>query len=131
MNQPLAAAAPVAFVLTRDRRLTMPFYAETLGLKLVSEDPFAAVFDIGGGAEMRLTTLGGHKPSAHTVLGWEVADIRATMASLQARGVAFMIYEGFGQDASGVWTSPDGGAKIAWFNDPEGNNLSIAEHRKA
>ena len=130
MKGPLAAAAPVAFVLTRDRAVSKPFYLETLGLKLVSEDPFAAVFDIGKGVEMRLTTLQGHKPSAHTVLGWEVTDIRASMQALKARGVIFQIYEGFGQDADGVWVSPDGGAKIAWFNDPEGNNLSIAEHRR-
>lgn len=121
-------ATPVAFVLTRDRAATLPFYRDTLGLKLKSEDPFAAVFDLGGGAELRLTTVPGHTPSPHTVLGWEVADIRAAMAGLKARGVAFRIYEGFGQDADGVWTAPGGARKICWFDDPEGNNLSLAGH---
>lgn len=128
MIPPLAAATPVAFVLTRDRALTKPFYADILGLRLVSEDPFAAVFDLGGKTELRLTTLGNHKPSPHTVLGWEVADLKATMAALKARGVTFKIYEGFGQDTDGIWSAPGGTTKIAWFDDPEGNNLSIAQH---
>lgn len=128
-KSPLSAASPVAFVLTRDRALTKPFYADTLGLRFISENPFAAVFDLGGGVELRLTTLQGHKPSPHTVLGWEVPDIKETMAALKARGVTFNVYEGFGQEPDGVWTAPDGSVKLAWFDDPEGNNLSIAQHR--
>ena len=45
---------------------------------------------------------------------------------LTARGVHFTRYEGMGQDERGVWTAP-GGAKIAWFLDPDGNNLSLTE----
>lgn len=37
------------------------------------------------------------------------------------------VYEGFGQDALGVWTSPDGKAKVAWFNDTDGNVLSLTQ----
>ena len=33
---------------------------------------------------------------------------------------------GFPQDELGVWTSP-GGAKVAWFKDPDGNTLSLTE----
>lgn len=43
------------------------------------------------------------------------------------RGVEFKIYEGMGQDAVGVWTSPDGKAKVAWFTDPDGNVLSLSQ----
>jgi hypothetical protein len=32
------------------------------------------------------------------------------------------------QDELGVWTSPDG-HKVAWFRDPDGNNLSLTEFR--
>jgi hypothetical protein len=55
--------------------------------------------------------------------------VRATSAVLRGRGVTFMTFDGMGQDELGIWTSPDGGAQIAWFNDPDGNNLSIAQHR--
>jgi len=30
------------------------------------------------------------------------------------------------QDAQGVWLAP-GGARIAWFKDPDGNTLSITQ----
>ncbi len=66
-------------------------------------------------------------PSAHPVLGWQVADIAAAAEALAAKGVAFTIYPGMGQDALGIWTSPDGAAKVAFFPDPDGNVLSLTQ----
>jgi len=120
------AAKPVAFVLTADRARTMPFYADVLGLPVIAEEAFGVVFDLGGGATLRLTDIKDHSPGPHTVMGWEVPDIRAAMADLRAKGVTFEIYEGFGQDEDGVWSFK--GTHLAWFNDPEGNNLSLAQH---
>jgi hypothetical protein len=71
---------------------------------------------------MRLTDHAGWQPSAHTVIGWVVTDIRAAVANLAASGVGCEIYEGFGQDADGIWHSP--AASVAWFKDPDGNVLS-------
>ena len=121
-----AAARPVAFILTADRATTKPFYAEVLGLQILGEEDFGITFDLGGGATMRRTDIPDHTPGPHTVMGWEVPDIRAAMGELRGKGVSFAIYEGFGQDAEGVWTFQD--THLAWFNDPEGNNLSLAQH---
>jgi catechol 2,3-dioxygenase-like lactoylglutathione lyase family enzyme len=118
-------AAAVAFVFTADRSRTLPFYRDVLGLPLIAEDPFAATFDLGGGTTLRLTDIKDHKPLPHTVLGWRVADIRAAMERLKRAGVSFETYEGIGQDADGVWSSE--AAQIAWFLDPEGNNLSVTQ----
>jgi len=41
--------------------------------------------------------------------------------------VTFKIYEGFGQDENGIWSPPGGGAKVAWFSDPDGNVLSLTQ----
>ena len=65
---------------------------------------------------------------AFTILGWAVPDIAEAMRTLGKKGVLFERYEGMEQDPDGVWTSP-GGAKIAWFKDPDGNVLSITEAR--
>ncbi len=65
-------------------------------------------------------------PARHTVLGWRVADIRAAAAALAARGVVFERYDGMAQDDLGVWNAP-GGAKVAWFKDPDGNTLSLTQ----
>jgi predicted enzyme related to lactoylglutathione lyase len=123
----LAAATPVSFVLTADRISAKAFYQTALGLALMAEDGFAVTFALGGGATMRLTDLPDHKPLTHTVLGWNVADIHASVADLKARGVGFRIYDGFGQDEDGIWASPGGDAKVAWFTDPDGNVLSLTQ----
>ena len=50
----------------------------------------------------------------------------ADLDDLARRGVAFERYDGLQQDAAGVWTAP-GGARIAWFRDPDGNVLSLTQ----
>jgi len=123
----LAQASPVSFVLTADRARAKPFYAGALGLAILAEDPFAVTFGLAGGASMRLTDLPGHEALGHTVLGWSVPDIRAAVAELKAKGITFKLYEGFGQDADGIWPAPGGGAQVAWFTDPDGNVLSLTQ----
>lgn len=122
-----ANSPPVVFILTADRSRSLPFYRDVLGLRLMGEDSHAATFDLGNRTPLRLTDLPGHQGAAHTVLGWHVADIAASVAALAAKGAAFKIYEGFGQDAQGIWASGDGGAKVAWFADPDGNLLSLTQ----
>lgn len=121
-----STAKPIGFIATADRARATAFYRDTLGCRLVGEDRFAATFDMAG-LTVRLTPIPGHKPTAHTVFGWSVADIDAAVRALSAKGVKFSIYEGFGQDALGIWTSPDGKAKVAWFPDPDGNVLSLTQ----
>lgn len=121
-----AGAKTMSFVITRDRAVAKKFYGETLGFKQTDEDDFAVVFDLNG-VMLRISTVKDHKPAAHTVLGWEVKDIAAEVKALKAKGVTFQIYEGFGQDELGIWNSPDGKAKVAWFLDVDGNNLSFAQ----
>lgn len=121
-----AFARPVGFVLTSDRERAKAFYSDLMGFALLSEDDFAAVYDMAG-LIVRLTDIAGHTPSPHTVLGWTVPDIRATVSALRGRGVAFLVYDGFGQDDLGIWSAPDGGARVAWFADPDGNNLSLTQ----
>ena len=123
----LAAASPVSFILTADRTRSKPFFAGALGLPLLSEDDFAVTFGLAGGATMRLTDLPGHEALGHTVLGWTVPDIHAAAAELKGKGITFKVYEGFGQDEQGIWSPPGGGAKVAWFTDPDGNVLSLTQ----
>ena len=125
----LAGSTPVAFVMTRNRAAAEAFYGETLGLTRLPGDDFAAVYDLAG-APMRLTEVPDHVPSPHPVLGWMVDDIAATIDALRARGVSMTIYPGMGQDERGIWTAPDGSAKVAFFADADGNGLSLTEVRR-
>jgi catechol 2,3-dioxygenase-like lactoylglutathione lyase family enzyme len=122
----LAQSRPVTFVLTADRKTCEAWYAEKLELKPTHDDGFAAVYDLAG-ATLRITEIPGFVAGAHPVLGWMVPDIAETVKGLTARGVVFTVYEGMGQDGLGIWTSPDGKGKVAWFNDPDGNVLSLTQ----
>ena len=123
---PLTDAKPVTFINTADRHESEIFYREIIGLPLVGDDGFAAVFDLSG-AVLRITELQGFVASPHPVLGWSVNDLAATMQKLASRGVTPSIYEGLGQDEWGIWTSPDGTVRVAWFCDPDGNVLSVVQ----
>jgi len=97
----------------------------TLGLRLIGEDSFALVFDAGG-TTLRIATVPALQPAGYTVLGWIVPDIDRAVGDLAARGIVFRRVDGLEQDTLGVWTAP-GGAKVAWFADPDGNTLSLTE----
>ena len=121
----LASAPIIAFLATANAKRAKAFYRDVLKLNLVSEDDFAIVFDAGG-TMLRIVKVARPTIAPYTVLGWHVADIAAAMRTLKRRGVRFQRYKGLPQDKSGVWTSP-GGAKIAWFKDPDGNTMSITQ----
>ena len=115
----------VAFVGVRDADTASTFYRDTLGLRLLGEDQFALIFDVKG--TMLRASLGAEvSPAKYTVLGWDVPDIASTAKQLIAGGVRFERYQFLDQDHLGIWTSPSG-AQVAWFQDHDGNLLSITQ----
>jgi catechol 2,3-dioxygenase-like lactoylglutathione lyase family enzyme len=121
----LAGAPLVAFVPSSDLARSRRFYEDLLGLAVVEETPIALVLDAEG-TQLRVTLVGDFTPFPFTVVGWEVDEIRARLADLGARGVEPVRYDSLEQDDAGVWTAP-AGALIAWFRDPDGNTLSLAQ----
>ena len=124
-NASLGQFDVMAFAPTIDAVRAVEFYRDTLGLSLISQDSFAAVFDAHG-ITLRVTSVPQPlTPQPFTVLGWKVPDIGATVKGLAAAGVKFERYMD-SQDDLNIWTAP-GGAKIAWFKDPDGNILSLTQ----
>lgn len=117
----------VAFIPTTEPIKARAFYEGILGLRLVADEaPFALVFDANG-TMLRVTTVAEHHPDPFTVLGWEVDAIESTVKQLTEAGVVFLRYSGLNDgDPLGIWTAPSG-ACIAWFNDPDGNVLSLSQ----
>lgn len=72
-----------------------------------------------------MARVGHVEPAPHTVLGWVVTDIEASVPALAANGVVFQHVEGVPQDALGICAF--GAAKVAWFQDPDGNTLSLTQ----
>jgi catechol 2,3-dioxygenase-like lactoylglutathione lyase family enzyme len=116
----------ISFVATRQPEKAKAFYADVLGLKLL-EDGWHALIFMTGNTRLHVQKVNEFAPQPFTVLGWKVADIKATAAALAQRGVQFERYPGMEQDAAGIWTTPDGAGKVCWFKDPDGNTLSLTE----
>ena len=116
----------VAFILISNPERARSFYSDTLGLTFVRNDGFALVF-AHNGSMLRAGIVDAVTPSQNTVLGWEVGDISGTVRRLAEAGLEFKRMPGRNQDDLGIWTAPDG-SKVAWFQDPDGNWLSVSQH---
>jgi catechol 2,3-dioxygenase-like lactoylglutathione lyase family enzyme len=127
MADALGSARLIGFVGSADLGRSRSFYEETLGLELIEQDEYAAVFSAHG-TMLRVTAVPEVVRAEYTVLGWDVPDIRQTVHALKAGGVSFARYDGKGmeQDEDDVWTAPNGDL-VAWFTDPDGHVLSVTQ----
>lgn len=117
---------PVTFLAVSDRTQAKAFYCDKLGLKVQYEDDYALVLDIGV-TTLRISELKDFKPQKFTVLGWEVADIAACATKLKNENIKTKKYDGMEQDELGIWRSPSTSIRILWFEDPDGNLLSLSD----
>ena len=117
----------MAMLATTQPDRAKAFYGDVLGLKLVEDAWFAVVF-MAGGTRLHIQKLEEKfTPHPFTAMGWRVPDIKAAVAELSSKGVKFERYPGMTQDEAGIWTPPDGVAKVCWFKDPDGNTLSMTQ----
>jgi predicted enzyme related to lactoylglutathione lyase len=118
---------PILFLATADAKRARTFYERALRLTFVADEPYALVFRVGSSL-LRIQKVDRVSKVSHTLLGWAVRDIRSAVADLSDAGVAFQRYDGLKQDEKGIWRSP-GGALVAWFQDPDGNTLSLTQYK--
>ena len=110
------------------------FYAEKLGLEPADERPGGILYRVGD-TQFALFASSGRATGDHTQMGFEVDDIEATVAELQARGVVFQEVDAPGLRTRGGIADIDGnypskhasGERGAWFHDSEGNLLGIGQ----
>lgn len=115
----------VAFLSVRDLARAEAFYVGRLGFTRLFCDDFALGV-LAGGVQIRITRVEDFEPQPFTVLGWQVERIDEVVPRLAAAGIEFRRYPGMDQDAAGIWRAPSG-ARIAWFQDPDQNVLSLSE----
>ena len=125
-NSILSESRLMGFVASTKPEEAKRFYGETLGLDFISEDQFALAFALHQNQMLRVQKLPQFQPQQFTVCGWQVDDISAAVTELAVRGVKFEQYGFPFQDARGIATF-EGGDQVAWFKDPDGNTLSIAQ----
>jgi len=111
-----------ATIYVTDMDQSVSFYTETLGLRLAfrAGDHWASI-DAGDGLQLGLHPAGGHLPAPGTAgaitVGLAVDEpIEQVVSILEKRGV---IVRGPVVD--------DGQLKLAFFTDPDGNELYLAE----
>ena len=100
------------------------FYGETLGVEMSEEDGLLTLH-LGPDRMLVVYPKPDHEPAVFTILNFPVDDIDQAVDELTERGVEFLRYDGFDQDARGI--SRGEGPPIAWFTDPAGNILSVLE----
>ena len=122
----LEKAAIAAFIASANIVEARDFYENTLGLTFISDDEYALVFDANG-TSLRIQKVAEVEPKQYTTLGWHVDDVSAAVTALAAKGVRFERYEFMQPDELGIVTFP-GGARVAWFKDPDGNMLSLDQY---
>ncbi len=108
------------FYYVSDMDASIAFYRDTLGLPLVSHD-YVARFDLDG-VLIELVPLppGSVVPgSGNARLCFSVANLQETLEQMHARGVG----------TSKIKDKKNG--KLAFFHDPDGNELCLWERAKA
>src|SRR3954451_2199634 len=112
----LETALLVTTVAVTDLDRARTFFADTLGLPILDETPFALRFGAGRGSQMSVRR--GQPNVGQTVGHFEVGDIEAAVRELTARGVVFEEYE---TPKTVNYIAQVGPARGAWFSDPDGN----------
>jgi len=115
----------VAFLASAKPAESRRFYAEVVGLSFLEEHDFAMMFEAHG-TLLRIQKVQKVVLAPYTAFGLEVDDIELAVDALAAKGVQGKRYPHFAQDARGIWTAP-GGARVFWFQDPDGNLLSLTQ----
>jgi catechol 2,3-dioxygenase-like lactoylglutathione lyase family enzyme len=122
-NQSLGIEGGVATVFVRDMDVAFQFYTETLGLSAsFRAGNHFAMIDAGHGFMIGLHPAGedaqpGLNGGVQIGLSLEI-PIRQAVDALKARGVEFL---------GDVQVDANGGVKLAFFKDPDGNELYLVD----
>jgi catechol 2,3-dioxygenase-like lactoylglutathione lyase family enzyme len=116
----LSLSFDAVFYYVSDMDASLAFYRDKLGLPLVSHD-YVARFDLDGVLiELVPRPPGATVPaSGNARLCFSVANLQETVEQMHARGV----------ETSEIQEKK--GGKLAFFRDPDGNELCLWEYTKA
>jgi catechol 2,3-dioxygenase-like lactoylglutathione lyase family enzyme len=121
----LGATMVVTTLPVGDLEQAKAFYGETLGLTLLWENPASARFRCGDSSELSVFKRPATE-TVHTLAHFEVADLEALVADLEAKGVTFLDYTEGPLITTGH-IAQIGPARGAWFRDPFGNTLGLRQ----
>jgi len=120
----LGATLVAPTIPVSDLERSKAFYGDTLGLTLLGENPASIQFACGD-SQISLFRRPGTE-TVHTLAHFEVTDLAAVIADLEAKGVEFV------DITEGPLTTTNHVAKLgpvlgAWFHDPDGHTLGLRQ----
>lgn len=122
-DKPISPTIPVT-----DLKRSREFYEKTLGLSVLREAAGGILFQAGKNTSLYIYKRG---PSTadHTLASFLVEDVEAMVDKMVQKGIVFEQYDfpGLKTNEKGIAVSEEEGEKGAWFKDPDGNILAIAE----
>lgn len=118
----------VAGLAVSDMDRAVEFYEGMLGLSRWTGPEDNRAYECAEGSVLHVYLSPEHAGgSTATLASWYVEGIEEIVDRLTANGVVFEVYDGpIVTDEKGIATF-EGGAKVAYFKDPDGNTLSIAQ----
>jgi catechol 2,3-dioxygenase-like lactoylglutathione lyase family enzyme len=115
----------VAMLAVKDLDKAARFYEETLGLSRAGAENHEAIAFESGDTTINVYRSSFAGTNKATALTWTVDDVDDVVSTLKAKGVKFEHYDMPNTRREGdVHVSGD--MKVAWFKDPDGNILSVA-----
>jgi catechol 2,3-dioxygenase-like lactoylglutathione lyase family enzyme len=121
----LQNAPMYSYIPAKDVAGARGFDEEKLGFKPKEVTPGGVVYAFANGTACFLYPTPNAGTSQASQAFWQVEDIEKGVADLMARGVKFERYDMPDVDEKGI--SRGGGAKAAWFKDPEGNIMALIQ----
>jgi predicted enzyme related to lactoylglutathione lyase len=111
-----------AYIPVKDVARARQFYEQKLGFTPKGDTAAGVVYEFAERTACFLYPTPNAGTSKASQAFWEVDDIEREVAKLKRRGVKFEEYEG---TKNGIATG--GGAKAAWFKDPDGNIMAVVQ----
>lgn len=102
------------------------FYATVLGMRVLRFPMGVLGVRVNRSTTVLVYPKPDHVPATYTVLNIPVDDLPARVDELAAAGVEFLRYADFDHDDRGI-ARGHGGPDMAWFTDPSGNILALAQ----
>ncbi len=115
-------------LLATDLQASKDFYAQKVGLEIVSENDNAVTFRCGGDTRITVSASTTGTADEQTQASWRVEDLAAELAELRSRGVEIIdIDTPEMKTENGILDTGD--ALHAWFVDPAKNTLGIDQYK--
>lgn len=115
-------------LLATDLQASKNFYAQKVGLEIVSENENAVTFKCAGNTRLTISASTTGTSDEQTQASWQVENLESEVAELRSRGVEIIEYDTPElKTENGI--ADTGDALHAWFVDPAKNVLAIDQYK--